>query len=147
MQCPDTRLHVGPGLGENAAVLCSSPTRVPSVNRKDLPHVKLRFVFACILLLAPIASAFADNSIGPPQIIDRDVIFGNPEIAAAQLSPNGRWAKQRLKGQLAHCQSIRTLRRACANCTSAAPTGHRETGSSRTRRASHAGRKQSCSVI
>jgi dipeptidyl aminopeptidase/acylaminoacyl peptidase len=28
---------------------------------------------------------------GPPPLIDRDLIFGNPEIAGAQLSPNGQY--------------------------------------------------------
>jgi dipeptidyl aminopeptidase/acylaminoacyl peptidase len=53
--------------------------------------LKLRFVFVSIFLLASLATAIADKSSGPPQLIDRDVIFGNPEIAAAQLSPDGRY--------------------------------------------------------
>jgi len=79
---------------ENVAVLRSSSTRVPSVNRKELLHMKLlklRFVFVCIFLLASFATAIADIASGPPQLIDRDVIFGNPEIAAAQLSPDGKY--------------------------------------------------------
>src|SRR5207245_1726732 len=28
---------------------------------------------------------------GLPPIIDREIIFGNPEIAAAQISPNGKY--------------------------------------------------------
>lgn len=53
--------------------------------------LKLRFVFVCIFLLASFATAIADIASGPPQLIDRDVIFGNPEIAAAQLSPDGKY--------------------------------------------------------
>src|ERR1700733_5072861 len=82
------------GLRENVAVRCPSCTRVPSVNRKELPHMKppkLRFVFVCIFLLAPLATVIADEASGPPQLIDRDVIFGNPEIAAAQISPDGKY--------------------------------------------------------
>lgn len=53
--------------------------------------LKLRFVFVCVFLLASFANAIADKASGPPQLIDRDVIFGNPEIAAAQLSPDGKY--------------------------------------------------------
>jgi dipeptidyl aminopeptidase/acylaminoacyl peptidase len=53
--------------------------------------LKLRFVFVVVFLLAYFATAIADNASGPPQLLDRDVIFGNPEIAAAQLSPDGKY--------------------------------------------------------
>ncbi len=53
--------------------------------------MKLRFVFLCSFLFASAAIANADKVSGPPQLIDRDVIFGNPEIAAAQLSPDGKY--------------------------------------------------------
>jgi dipeptidyl aminopeptidase/acylaminoacyl peptidase len=53
--------------------------------------MKLRFILVSIFLLASLAAAQADKSNGPPQLIDRDVIFGNPEIAAAQLSPDGTY--------------------------------------------------------
>jgi len=53
--------------------------------------LKFRFVSVCIFLLASVATAIADKAGGPPQLIDRDVIFGNPEIAAAQLSPDGKY--------------------------------------------------------
>jgi hypothetical protein len=53
------------------------------------------FRLISILLVAsiaplPLASATPDKA-GPPPLIDRDLIFGNPEIAAAQLSPDGRY--------------------------------------------------------
>jgi len=56
-----------------------------------MKHLKLRFVFVFVFLLAYFATAIADKASGPPQLIDRDVIFGNPEIAAAQLSPDGKY--------------------------------------------------------
>ena len=43
-----------------------------------------------IFLLASIA-AHADKASGPPPLIDRELLFGNPEIAAAQLSPDGKY--------------------------------------------------------
>jgi dipeptidyl aminopeptidase/acylaminoacyl peptidase len=52
--------------------------------------MKLSLSLACVLLLASIATANGDKSTAPP-LIDRDIIFGNPEIAAAQLSPDGKY--------------------------------------------------------
>jgi dipeptidyl aminopeptidase/acylaminoacyl peptidase len=52
--------------------------------------MKLSLSLVCVLLLASIATANGDKSIAPP-LIDRDIIFGNPEIAAAQLSPDGKY--------------------------------------------------------
>src|ERR1041385_6954860 len=37
----------------------------------------------------PAAAKSAES--GLPPIIDRELIFGNPEIAAAELSPNGKY--------------------------------------------------------
>ena len=51
--------------------------------------MSLRFALVCIFLLASFATA-ADNTGGVP-LIDRDLIFGNPEISAAQLSPDGKY--------------------------------------------------------
>jgi len=57
--------------------------------------MKLRFGLICVLLLASLSLAFAaatpDKASGPAPLIDRDLIFGNPEIAAAQISPDGRY--------------------------------------------------------
>src|ERR1041385_4451660 len=39
--------------------------------------------------VTPAAAKSAES--GLPPIIDRELIFGNPEIAAAQLSPNGKY--------------------------------------------------------
>lgn len=52
--------------------------------------MKLRLALIPILLLSTLAIA-AEKASGPPPLIDRDLIFGNPEIAAAQLSPDGKY--------------------------------------------------------
>jgi len=59
--------------------------------QKGRARMKCRFVVVGIFLLASLATAAADKASGPPPLIDRDVIFGNPEIAAAQLSPDGKY--------------------------------------------------------
>jgi len=48
-------------------------------------------VVLCLLLLVPAAGAQAKTAARLPPLIDRELIFGNPEIAAAQLSPNGQY--------------------------------------------------------
>jgi dipeptidyl aminopeptidase/acylaminoacyl peptidase len=48
-------------------------------------------VLLCLLPLVLAAGAQDTKSAGLPPLIDRDVIFGNPEIAAAELSPNGQY--------------------------------------------------------
>jgi dipeptidyl aminopeptidase/acylaminoacyl peptidase len=65
--------------------------RSHAANRKELPRMKLSFSLVCILLLASIATASGDKAGVPAPLIDRDIIFGNPEIAAAELSPDGRY--------------------------------------------------------
>jgi dipeptidyl aminopeptidase/acylaminoacyl peptidase len=45
----------------------------------------------CLSLLVPAAKAQDKKTGGLPPLIDRDLIFGNPEIAGAQLSPNGQY--------------------------------------------------------
>lgn len=52
--------------------------------------MKLRYAVVPFLLFASLALA-ADKASGPPPLIDRDLIFGNPEIANAQLSPDGKY--------------------------------------------------------
>lgn len=51
-----------------------------------------RFLFAslCLVLLVSV-DAQEKKAGGLPSLIDRDLIFGNPEIAAAQLSPDGQY--------------------------------------------------------
>jgi len=48
------------------------------------------FVLSCVLILTSMAIA-QNKPIGQPPLIDRDIIFGDPEIAGAQLSPDGRY--------------------------------------------------------
>ena len=45
----------------------------------------------CLILAVTAAGAQDKMAAGPPPLIDRDLIFGNPEIAAAQISPNGQY--------------------------------------------------------
>ncbi|MGB9029461.1 MAG: S9 family peptidase, partial [Acidobacteriaceae bacterium] len=45
----------------------------------------------CLMIPALFAAAQGTSSAGLPPIIDRELIFGNPEIAAAQISPDGRY--------------------------------------------------------
>ncbi len=45
----------------------------------------------CLLLLASAVAGQDKKSTGAPPIIDRELIFGNPEIAGAQISPNGQY--------------------------------------------------------
>ena len=52
--------------------------------------MKLSFGLACVFLTASITAAQGSKN-GPAPLIDRDVIFGNPEIAAAELSPDGKF--------------------------------------------------------
>jgi len=52
--------------------------------------MKLSFGLACVFLTASVTTA-QGNKNGPAPLIDRDVIFGNPEIAAAELSPDGKF--------------------------------------------------------
>jgi dipeptidyl aminopeptidase/acylaminoacyl peptidase len=52
-----------------------------------------RFVYGsiCLLLLATGGLAQDKKTNGLPPLIDRELIFGNPEIAGAQISPNGQY--------------------------------------------------------
>ena len=47
-----------------------------------------------VLLLTTLVSAEQKKAAasGLPPIIDRELIFGNPEIAAPQLSPDGKYS-------------------------------------------------------
>ena len=48
------------------------------------------FVLSCVLILTSMAIA-QNKPVEQPPLIDRDIIFGDPEIAGAQLSPDGRY--------------------------------------------------------
>ncbi len=52
-----------------------------------------RFVYGVVYLMVPafIAAAQGTSVPGQPPLIDRELIFGNPEIAAAEISPDGRY--------------------------------------------------------
>ena len=39
----------------------------------------------------PASSANSVDTKGLPPVLDRELFFGNPEIAGAQLSPDGKW--------------------------------------------------------
>jgi dipeptidyl aminopeptidase/acylaminoacyl peptidase len=68
----------------------SAPALVPAPTERNCRVMKHKFGLVCILFLAFIASAIGQKTSAPP-LIDRDIIFGNPEIAAAQLSPDGKY--------------------------------------------------------
>jgi dipeptidyl aminopeptidase/acylaminoacyl peptidase len=53
--------------------------------------MKLRLALIPLFLLASFGIAQTSKSSGLPPLIDRDLFFGNPEIANAQLSPNGKY--------------------------------------------------------
>lgn len=64
-----------------------------SAERK-FPMKRLSTGFLClVLLLTTLASAEQKKAVssGLPPIIDRELLFGNPEIAAPQLSPDGKY--------------------------------------------------------
>src|ERR1041384_3847483 len=50
-----------------------------------------RFTILFILTAAMSAQSKPPASQGLPPLIDRELLFGNPEIAGAQLSPDGRY--------------------------------------------------------
>ena len=52
-----------------------------------------KYLFAALCLLRPLSAAAAQSKSisGLPPLIDRDLFFGNPEIACAQLSPDGHY--------------------------------------------------------
>src|SRR6516165_4512413 len=49
---------------------------------------RLSYALLCLLVLVSMAAA-QNKGAGLSPLIDRDVIFGNPEIAGAKLSPDG----------------------------------------------------------
>jgi len=52
----------------------------------------MKFLSALVSLLLVVSAAVAQaNKAAVPPLIDRDIIFGNPEIAAAELSPDGKY--------------------------------------------------------
>ncbi|MEZ5307577.1 MAG: S9 family peptidase [Pyrinomonadaceae bacterium] len=49
---------------------------------------KLRLISFFLVLVASISSAAMAEV---PELVDREVFFGNPEISGAQISPDGKW--------------------------------------------------------
>ena len=52
---------------------------------------RLFTLIGLILLLLPCASAQKSSHAGLPALIDRELLFGNPEITGAQISPDGKF--------------------------------------------------------
>src|SRR5512133_3471282 len=75
----------------------------PSILSKELKPMKrhvslssllwsgLALVLALPALGAKVPAAVEAKKSQLPPLIDRNQFFGNPEIAAAQLSPDGKW--------------------------------------------------------
>src|ERR1700716_3626285 len=67
------------------------------LERKESPRMKrlLKSILCLTLLSAMLVAQENDKkttaSSGLPPVIDRELIFGNPEIAAAELSPDGKY--------------------------------------------------------
>jgi dipeptidyl aminopeptidase/acylaminoacyl peptidase len=58
---------------------------------KNLMKGLLCLALAGASLAAQTTKGTKDSAVGLPPIIDRELIFGNPEIAGAQLSPDGKF--------------------------------------------------------
>jgi len=56
-----------------------------------LTRLLVRSLGIVALSVAVASPAIAAESEGPPPLIDRDVFFGDPQIAGAQISPDGKW--------------------------------------------------------
>src|SRR6478609_8933411 len=75
----------------------ASHRRKLSLERKDFPAMNKLFksLMCLVLFVAAMGATDKDKKTpaasGLPPIIDRELIFGNPEIAAPQLSPDGKY--------------------------------------------------------
>jgi dipeptidyl aminopeptidase/acylaminoacyl peptidase len=58
---------------------------------KNLIKGLLCLALAAASLAAQTTKGTKDSAVGLPPIIDRELIFGNPEISGAQLSPDGKF--------------------------------------------------------
>src|SRR6266545_4382791 len=55
-------------------------------------HMICSILLAAVALTIPALAQQASNkSTGQPPLIDRELFFGNPEIAGAQISPDGKY--------------------------------------------------------
>lgn len=72
-----------------------TPGRFPPIRLEEWGISVKTFLYGvlCLSLLAPTVGAQdrSASTAGLPPLIDRELIFGNPEIAAAQISPNGQY--------------------------------------------------------
>jgi hypothetical protein len=50
-----------------------------------------RFCTLTTVFLLSLTSAAAQKTSGLPVLIDRELLFGNPEITGAQISPDGKF--------------------------------------------------------
>ena len=59
----------------------------------QFPFRLIAFVGAALFIALTLVSAPVQTSAqnGPPPIIDRELFFGDPEISAAQISPDGKF--------------------------------------------------------
>src|SRR5436853_159628 len=79
------------------SLLSASDRRKLSFERKDFPAMNKLFksLLCLVLFVAALGAKDKDKkspaASGLPPIIDRELIFGNPEIAAAELSPDGKY--------------------------------------------------------
>jgi dipeptidyl aminopeptidase/acylaminoacyl peptidase len=54
------------------------------------PAVPIAITAALVWLASPLVAQQADDA-GLPPLIDRELFFGDPQIAGAEMSPDGRW--------------------------------------------------------
>ena len=78
---------------QNAPLRLSQEMSAEKLHREGICRFMKNFYcgLICLSLLAPAVHAQDRATGGLPPLIDRELIFGNPEIAAAQLSPNGQY--------------------------------------------------------
>jgi dipeptidyl aminopeptidase/acylaminoacyl peptidase len=59
--------------------------------QQRLPHLFCSILIAASALSITALSQAANKPAGQPPLIDRELFFGNPEIAGAQISPDGKF--------------------------------------------------------
>ena len=55
------------------------------------PRLRVALPMLTVLIAAPSLQASTPSKAQQPPVLDRELFFGNPEIAAAQISPDGRY--------------------------------------------------------
>src|ERR671912_502099 len=56
-----------------------------------LKSLLIALTIGAVFLIFTAASGFAQSKDSMPPLIDREIFFGNPEIAGAQISPDGKY--------------------------------------------------------